>query len=193
MNTSHSVGAAHAPPEQPMGQKRLEKYLEPELQKLTQRAELFQKWANRWYLFALCLGLLTLFRSVALSVLIPNLTTPIHEPTWLDFVRNTASSLIVVGLLSAMVRFAYVMGKSCMVESIRNNNRRHAIEFGKFYLEAFGDKVQWSEVKDALSSWNIDIGSSFLTQSPGDVDPQGFLQSIATILSAMGKKVGEKE
>jgi hypothetical protein len=184
-----------------MMHKHIEDYVYPELQKLTTRAEQWEKKANRWYLFvsamlgagmvfALCLGFVTLIRSVA--SITPTILL-INTATWLDVVRNTASALIVVGLLSAMVRFAFVMGKSCMVESIRNNNRRHAISLGVFYLKAFGDKMTWSEAKDAFASWNIDIGSAFPTQSPGDVDPEVFLQSAATVLLAMGKKVGEKE
>jgi hypothetical protein len=79
-----------------------------------------------------------------------------------------------------------------VVGSIRNSNRRHAIAFGQFYLKAFDDKVTWPDIKDAFSSWNIDIGSSFLTQNPDDVDPQ-VLQHLAAIANAIGKKVGEKE
>jgi len=164
-------------------------YVIPELENLKHRAEVFEKEATSWYrVVNWMLGsgaLFALYRSIVSSI-------PDHNITWQEVVRSIASNLIVVGLLGAMARFAFVMGKSFMVESIRNNNRRHAISFGEFYLKAFGDKVTWSEAKDAFRSWNIDIGSSFLTQRPGDVDPE-FIQNLATILSAMGKKVGENK
>jgi hypothetical protein len=113
----------------------------------------------------------------------------------MGIVQITIASLIVIGLLGALARFAFVLGKSFMVESLRNSNRRHAISYGQFYLRAFGDKALWSEIKDAFQFWNIDIGSSFLAQKPGDIDPQIFKTAVG-IAYAIGGKIkpaGEKK
>ena len=83
---------------------------------------------------------------------------PFYPLSWQEVVRTVASSLIVIALLSGMARFAFIMGKSFMVEAIRNNNRRHAITFGQFYLKAFRDNITWPEIRDVFRSWNIDIG-----------------------------------
>lgn len=189
VGTLESGGAALDDAQQPLVQKRLDDYVTPELQNLKQRAARFERRANLWYLFVAVI----LFIGVGFAVYRSIVTTiPKPDLHWPEVVRSIASSLIVVGLLSAMARFAYVMGKSFMVESIRNNNRRHAISFGEFYLQAFWDKVTWPEAKEAFRSWNIDIGSSFLMQSPDDIDPQ-LVQNVAMILGAMGKNVREKQ
>ena len=117
---------------------------------------------------------------------------PKPDLRWEEVVRTIASSLIVIALLSAMARFAFIMGKSLMIGSIRNNNRRHAITFGQFYLKAFHDKITWPETREAFRAWNIDIGSSFLTQKTEDIDPQ-LMQSIIAIANALGNKASEKK
>jgi hypothetical protein len=93
---------------------------------------------------------------------------------------------LVLGLLGALARFAFVLGRSYMVESIRNDDRSHAISFGKFYLDAFGEKADWNDVKEAFQYWNIDIGSSFSTQTASDIDPHLY-QNMREMLSSASK------
>ncbi|MGB8966680.1 MAG: toll/interleukin-1 receptor domain-containing protein [Candidatus Cybelea sp.] len=100
--------------------------------------------------------------------------------TWEAVAKSTITSILVIGLLWAIARFAFVLGRSFMVESLRNEDRIHAISFGQFYLRAFGDKADWPEMKEAFKYWNIDIGSSFLQQSAADIDSP-VLQAIARI------------
>jgi hypothetical protein len=102
--------------------------------------------------------------------------------TWEGIATFTLTSILIIGLLWAIARFAFVLGRSFMVESLRNEDRIHAISFGQFYLHAFGDKADWAEMKEAFKYWNIDIGSSFLQQSATDIDSP-LLQAIARIVS----------
>ena len=60
-----------------------------------------------------------------------------------------------------------------MVESIRCSDRIHAISFGKFFLDAYGDEATREEVINAFGSWNIDNGgTTFRNQSSDDYDPK---------------------
>lgn len=65
-----------------------------------------------------------------------------------------------------------------MVEALRNADRSHAISFGEFYLNAFGEDLEWKEVKEAFQHWNIDRGSSFLTQDSAQFDPKLFETAV---------------
>ncbi|WP_391117755.1 toll/interleukin-1 receptor domain-containing protein [Psychrobacillus sp. L3] len=85
---------------------------------------------------------------------------------------------VLLALIISLARFSFLIGKSFMVESLRNSDRIHAISFGKFYLEAFGDKADWNEIKEAFQHWNIDGGSSFISQSANDFDPEIFKNII---------------
>lgn len=100
--------------------------------------------------------------------------------------RFAISSVLVLGLLGALARFTFVLGKSYMVESLRNDDRSHAISFGEFYLNAFGEKAEWSEIKEAFQYWNIDIGSSFSSRTAADVDLQLY-QTMRDVVAAAVK------
>jgi hypothetical protein len=172
----------------------LHDYVNREVEYLKKRAKMWEILALVCYSFC-ALVLFTgvvfaIFRAVMSSVntdVVPRLYWVAKVTNRLDLGRSIASSLIVLALLVAMARFWFVIGKSCMVESIRNSNRRHAISFGQFYLRAFRDQVTWADAKDAFRTWNIDIGSSFLKQNADDIDPQ-LLEHVEGLLSAIANK-----
>jgi hypothetical protein len=169
----------------------LDAYVNREVGYLKKRAKMWEILAVVCYSFC-ALVLFTgvvfaLFRAVMSSVnteVVPKLYWVAPVKDGLGLGRSIASSLIVLALLVAMARFWFVMGKSCMVESIRNSNRRHAISFGQFYLRAFHDQVTWPDAKDAFRAWNIDIGSWFLKQNADDIDPQ-LLEHVEAMLVAV--------
>ena len=76
-----------------------------------------------------------------------------------------------------------------MVEAIRSSDRRYAISFGKFFLDAYGSGATREELLKAFSSWNIDNGStSYRNQSGDDYDPK--LTNIAQLIkSKVGKQI----
>jgi hypothetical protein len=48
-----------------------------------------------------------------------------------------------------------------MQEALKNADRRHAINFGKFYLESYGAAADWTQVKEAFEHWNITGANAF--------------------------------
>lgn len=82
-------------------------------------------------------------------------------------------SLCIIIMLVSLSKLLFTLAKSFMVEAIRCSDRIHAISFGKFFLDAYGEEATHEEVLKAFSSWNIDNGStSFRTQSGDDFDPK---------------------
>ena len=79
---------------------------------------------------------------------------------------------ISVGIILAIAKLAFTLGKSYMVESLRSADRSHAISFGEFYLKSYGNDSEWSELKEAFQHWNIDSGSVFSDQKTADFDPK---------------------
>jgi hypothetical protein len=156
-------------------QEKLDEYISPVLRDLEKRDRFYRRTAYVCYsfaLFALSIGLV--------YACVKAIQTPPPVTTWEPIVQHVIASIIVIALLGAVTRLAFLLGKSFMVESLRNGDRIHAISFGQFYLRAFGDKVEWTEVKEAFQHWNIDKGSSFIGQNAADVDPQ-ILQTIRVI------------
>ena len=89
------------------------------------------------------------------------------------------SGVVLTCILAALSRMMFILGRSFMVESIRNADRYHAISFGKFYMEAF-ENVSRQEVKEVLGAWNFDSESNFSKQDAKDIDPNitGFIESL---------------
>lgn len=81
--------------------------------------------------------------------------------------------LLVAVLIISFSKFLFTLAKSFMVEAIRCSDRIHAISFGKFYIDAFEEKVTREEVIKIFSTWNIDNGATiFRNQSSDDYDPK---------------------
>lgn len=92
----------------------------------------------------------------------------------LDLCSNIFFSLhnvVILTVLAALSRLSFILGKSFMVEAIRNGDRIHAISFGKFYIQAYGKQASRQEIREVLGEWNIDKGSSFHTQDAKEIDP----------------------
>jgi hypothetical protein len=106
---------------------------------------------------------------------------------WTDLGIATLKSVIVIGLLAACAKYAFSLGKSYISESLKCSDRIHAIAFGKFYLQAYGEKATWVELKEVFQHWNIDRTSIFSTLDAAQIDPQ-ILSLLGDIVkSAMGK------
>jgi hypothetical protein len=173
------VGRAQAREEQRLEvRERVEstaaKFIETSLTELRKRESRYQIAAYSWYGLAygsLAAGLgIAVWRASHLAG---------HLTSWIDFAGFMAVGAIVLGLLVAVARFAFMLGKAFMVEALRNSDRIHAISFGEFYLHAFPDKLEWAELKDAFQHWNIDKGSAFLAQQSADFDHEIFRTAIA--------------
>lgn len=102
-------------------------------------------------------------------------------------VRMGITNTIIISIIIAMSRFSFVLGKSFMVESIRNGDRIHAISFGKFFINAYGEKATRQEVREVFGEWNIDKGSVFRLQDVKDINPN-IVGAFEIIKSAITKK-----
>ena len=158
------------------------KYIQRSLSELKKREERHLRFAIIWYGAAL----LSLVSGLGFGIWRALRVSP-EDPSWTSITQFAIASIIVIGLLGALSRFAFVLGKSFMVESLRNADRIHAISFGEFYLEAFPEQAEWQEIKEAFQHWNIDIGSSFIQQTVKDIDPE-ILQTAIEIAKAIRGK-----
>lgn len=95
----------------------------------------------------------------------------LEEIDTLTAILGAIQGIAMLAVLAALSRFLFILGKSFMVESIRNGDRIHAISFGKFFIQAYGDKATRQEIREVLGEWNIDKGSSFYTQDAKEINP----------------------
>lgn len=172
VNAIASAIAAHIKAEkkesrQQLVQSNAETYISVALKRLQSREKHFF-WIANILFFAAAVSL-----ALAITFAVLKMLEPIPANLgWPTLILIILQSVIIVTLLGAFSRFAFVLGKSYMVESLRNAERGHAISFGDFYVKAYPDNLEWKEVKEALQHWNIDKGSAFHSQSAKDFDPE---------------------
>jgi hypothetical protein len=68
-----------------------------------------------------------------------------------------------------------------MEEALKNADRRHAINFGKFYLESYGAAADWAQVKEAFEHWNIAASNAFSRSDSSLPDISVLEKSVALI------------
>jgi hypothetical protein len=156
-------------------------YIEEALSELKDREKGLNEKAQFWYWMgygAIAVGVLS-----ALVFAFINLFSFGEESRW-DLVTFLAiKSIVIIGLLLALAKYSFTLGKSFMDESLKNSDRIHAISFGKFYLKAFGDGATPEEMKDVFQHWNISSDNSFSGLSAEMIEPN-VLEAALNILKA---------
>lgn len=150
-------------------EKSAEHYIRTSLQELRKRENSYKRLSYFCYIMAY----LSLLLCVLLAVWKGSYVINMNKDTGVVIqIQYALISILIFSLIIALSRLTFILGKSFMVESLRNADRIHAISFGEFYLKAYGEKVDWKEIKDAFQHWNIDKGSAFITQSSNEFDPE---------------------
>lgn len=112
--------------------------------------------------------------------------------TWTYFLYITFRGLVVVAMFIALARYAFIFSNSYMHESLKNSERRHAINFGKFYLEAYGANANWDQVKEAFQHWNISSDSAFTKKNTSDFDPK-VMENVVELSKALSRSTPRKK
>lgn len=72
-----------------------------------------------------------------------------------------------------------------MDEALKNADRIHAISFGQFYLQAYGENSEPNDIKEVFQHWNIGGRNAFSALSAESYDPK-IIEAIATIVHSSG-------
>ncbi|HKO00141.1 MAG TPA: toll/interleukin-1 receptor domain-containing protein [Thermoanaerobaculia bacterium] len=110
---------------------------------------------------------------------------------WLLFARALLKAVVIIGLLIAVTKYCFILGKSYMSESLKSADRVHAISYGKFYLQVFGATADHQELKEVFQHWNIDRPSAFATTAVEQFDPK-YSEAVVEVVRAFAK-AGEKK
>lgn len=106
--------------------------------------------------------------------------------TWEFITFSVFKGLISVALFAALAKYAFLFSSSYMREALKNADRRHAINFGKFYLESYGAAAEWTQIKEAFEHWNITGANAFSKPEETQLDVTA-LEKVATIIERIGK------
>lgn len=137
---------------------------------LNAREEKFSKKASWWY----GLGYTSLLIGVVISACFAFISVKSDtDGDWAIAVVWGIKSILMLGLLVALSKYAFTLGKSHMTEALKNADRKHAISFGNFFMEAFAESIKPEDVKEVFQDWNMADGNSgFDKCTASDFDPK---------------------
>jgi hypothetical protein len=156
-------------------------YIEEALSELKEREGGLNSKAQFWYWMgygAIAIGVIS-----AAAFAFASISSFGDTSRW-DLVTFSAiKSVVLIGLLLALAKYSFTLGKSFMDESLKNSDRIHAISFGKFYLQAFGDRASPEEMKEVFQHWNISSDNSFSSLSSEMIEPK-VLEAVINLMKA---------
>lgn len=157
----------------------LESYLKEVLSGLEKKERDNRRMAYAWYVLSVLL--------IAAAIGVAAGSSPVLvSGDIMQGVKSLLSYTFVIALVLMLARLCFILGKSFIVESIRNGDRIHAISFGKFFIQAYGSEASRDEIRAVFGEWNIDKGSSFQQQDVKDIDPK--LSDALQVLAGALKK-----
>jgi hypothetical protein len=168
--------------------KRLESksrdYVKDALDSLKKNEDQFQLFSRFWGI----LGAVSLIGGVGFFVWVSIGTFETLPATisWQLVALSAFKGLVGLALFAALSKYSYLFSMSYMSESLKNSDRRHAINFGKFYLETYGSAAEWTQVKEAFEHWNIEGPNSFAPAADGQIDLTA-LEKAATAVEKIKK------
>ena len=165
------------------GRKRIEtnsrSYVSDALDSLDRKERQFHTMSKIWSSVGAAglIGGLSFFVYISLSAAI---AVP-EEVTWPFFGFTIFKGLIAVALVAGLAKYSFLFSSYYMQEALKNADRRHAINFGKFYLESYGAAAEWSQVKEAFEHWNIAAANAFSRSEAAMPDISVLEKSVALI------------
>lgn len=116
-----------------------------------------------------------------------NTTNTIPENLTWEFVTfSTLKGFVSITLLIGFTRYAYLLSSTYLKESSKNADRRHAINYGKFYLESYGAISDWAQIKEVFENWNINNSSETPSNKSDDLDLVS-IEKVTTIIERIAK------
>lgn len=159
-------------------------YVTEALETLEKKEKKFHFLSNLWswggaLSLAICIAYFAWITHNTISTLPPELS-------WEFIIFACLKGLVAVGLISGLARYAFIFSNAYMHESLKNADRIHAINFGKFYLQSYGAAADWSQVKEAFANWNITGSTAFSSHPTSSVDVSS-LNEAASIVEKLSK------
>jgi small-conductance mechanosensitive channel len=158
-------------------------YVSEALVTLEQKEVKYHKASKLWsFIGAGSLGFGLLIFSM---MTIASLWTYPSAVTWEFIVFSLFKGAVGIVFAAGLAKYAFLFSNSYMREALKNADRSHAINFGKFYLQSYGAAAEWSQVKEAFEHWNITGENAF---SPRNEQSVG-LATIDKITSVIEKTI----
>lgn len=161
-------------------------YVSETLRTLDEKEYKFHKISKIWSIVGATslVGGLIFFSCIAIASFV-NIPNPI---TWEFIVFSILKGVMAVVICGVLAKYAFLYSNSYMREALKNADRRHAINFGKFYLELYGAAAEWAQIKEAFEHWNI-IGTNAFSKIDDSQLDVSILEKVADSIEKIQKSL----
>lgn len=161
-------------------------YVSEALDLLDRKERQFHRLSKVWASLGACalIGGLVFFGYVTLTTA----NAMPQSVSWELIVFSVSKGLISIALLVGLARYSFLYSNSYMREALKNADRTHAINFGKFYLQSYGAAAEWSQVKDAFANWNTTGSNAFTPTAESNFDLTA-VERTASLLEKVAKSL----
>jgi hypothetical protein len=158
-------------------------YVDTALASLKASEERFDWIGSKWALGGLISVLTGLVLAYFLATEATDKVVSNKDISWALILFFGAKGAILLGLVVGVVKLCLRLARNYMHESLKNAERRHAINYGKFYLSVYGTGSDGEKVKDVFAHWNISGSSAFSEKE--EPFPQPAISDIGELLKGL--------
>jgi hypothetical protein len=167
-------------------------YVDTAMSSLRASEERFDRIGSKWSIGGLLAVLVGLILAYLLATEATDKIVSNKDISWALILFFGAKGAILLGLVVALVRLCLRLARNYLQESLKNAERRHAINYGKFYLSVYGAGTDGEKLKEVFAHWNISGTSAFAEKD--DPLPQQSISDVGELAKALvGLKKAGKE
>lgn len=111
----------------------------------------------------------------------------LSDLAWQSLLFISFKGLVILGILGLWAKHAFTVSNAYMHEALKRADRSHAINFGKLYLEIYGNSVDRKELIDIFENWNIATESAFSKLTTDGFEPK-VLDKLVEVLKITDRK-----
>ncbi|GBR18808.1 hypothetical protein [Asaia spathodeae] len=129
-------------------------FVQTTVEELKIREKYFSRKSNGWAILGALILMLGLLIVIYLSFMGSSVNH--NDMSWPSLLFYSFKGVIILTVVGFLARYGFVMSGNFMQESLKTDNRMHAIKFGQFYIKTYGATANWEQVREVFSSWNGD-------------------------------------
>jgi vacuolar-type H+-ATPase subunit I/STV1 len=171
---------------------KVPEYVAAAVRVLDDREILYRKKARLWSIQGVFVLSVAIAVTAAISLYGAGISADLQDLEWQTLLFVSFKGLVVLGVLGLWAKHAFTISNAYMHEAIKRSDRAHAINFGKLYLEIYGNSVDRKELVNIFENWNIASESAFARANPSGFSPE-IIDKMEGILSSLNKKKKEEE
>lgn len=134
--------------------------------------------AARWSFFSIVVLFSGFSAGIGFSLFGYAFGPDLKDLKWPELLIFSIKGIFIVSAFVAAAGYSFMKSNAFTHEAIIVSNRAHAIQFGKLYLEIYGNTVERGEMQKIFENWNISSDTAFLKNKNEKSDPVKFAEFL---------------